>query len=116
MDTTTVSCSGRDVLDLIVSPIEICLWLQAVSTEDLKKIVDEFNELEGFKGSKGDSPFTVARQQPQLDSALLYSTMIDLICEELKKVLKAFSTDDCFMAAGQDNSEWKMVCSTLRDN
>jgi hypothetical protein len=77
----------------------------------LKKIVEVFNRYEGFKGD--GSPFSVARQQPQLDAALLYSTMVDLIAEDLTCIFKALAPDNPVMVAIRDNSEWKMVSSYI---
>lgn len=82
--------------------------MQAISLEPLKKIVEVFNRYEGFQGD--GSPFSVARKQPQLDAALLYSTLVDLAAEDLACVFKALAPDDAFIAASKDDSEWKMVC------
>ena len=51
----------------------------------------------------------MAKKQPQLDAALLYSTIVDLAAENLTAVLKALSPDDPFLAASKDGSEWKTV-------
>jgi hypothetical protein len=80
---------------------------QAISLEPLKKIVEVFNRYEGFHGD--GSPFSVARKQPQLDAALLYSTIVDLTGEDLTRVYKDLAPDDAFQAASKDDSEWKMV-------
>lgn len=69
--------------------------------------MEVYNRYEGFKGD--GSPFSVARRQPQLDGALLCGTMIDLVAEDLTRIVKALVPDNAFLAASKDDSEWKMV-------
>lgn len=83
------------------------LCVQAISLLPLHKIVEKFNEMEGFKGQ--ESPFSIAQKQPQLDAALLYTTIIDKVAEDLTSILKALAPDDTFLATSKDDSEWKMV-------
>lgn len=60
--------------------------MQAFDPAPLSKIVEDHNEREGFRGD--DSPFTVAKRQPQLDAALLYLHVVDEIHDELDAMMK----------------------------
>lgn len=81
--------------------------MQAIALDTIRKIVQVFNRYEGFQGD--GSPFSVARKQPQLDAALLYSTMVDLLAEDLTAVFKSLAPNDAFMAASKDAAAWTVV-------
>eukprot|EP00892_Ulva_mutabilis_P010568 jgi/Ulvmu1/7884/UM004_0115.1 len=73
----------------------------------LSKIVEDHNEREGFRGD--DSPFSVAKRQPQLDAALLYLHVVDEIHDELDATMKRLGFREQAQEEDDDDGGWNLV-------
>ena len=84
--------------------------MQAFDPAPLSKIVEDHNEREGFRGE--DSPFSVAKRQPQLDAALLYLHVVDEIHDELDATLNRLGfREQAQQALEEDDGGWNLVCA-----
>lgn len=92
--------------------------MQSIGLEPLRDIVDAYNGMEGFEANGDESPFSVARRQPQHDAQLVYGCAVDKICEELRDLRLHIVPSDEFTAfrGTGGHSEWQMVrpCPTAR--
>lgn len=84
--------------------------MQAFDPAPLSRIVEDHNEREGFRGD--DSPFSVAKRQPQLDAALLYLHVVDEIHDEVAATMKRLGFREQVQQASEDDDcGWNLVRS-----